>query len=1219
MAPRACLPGELVLDAIVVDERRQLERLTRGDTGEQDWAEPRPFDDELHGQLADRGEYIALRWVLNPALGIPLEPFILWRRSAGLREATTPIDGWHRIGLFRFGWDGVTEMQRIELDVMGPVVAHGLTRADHEGRPVTTATGGPGTVVLEGGPMVGVYVDRPSLVTAARGLATVTMANGSGWEQVEVVGLPFGPDLMGGSYYSGEKQGPVVALTDPVSAAVDRLKNWGPRLGWATLAGLPPWQAPDPGRLIDELQADVLTRLDRVLQQCPPPRLTEQHLVELTETLPELRQLIGTKVHVLGGQGDNQRSELRTRPVQAVGTSVSCDVWASLGLGFGTGVPATGQEKGDDYMVTAPWHGMIRVPVRTPWPWPWLEGNEQTYVAEEVQRDLAAVVLSPRPRNAPGTPAQITTSVAFAEGAPALDQPYHCATKIRTTRPVVLTDTARVSAYGLARFDGAGVARYSMREHPRAAGWIPVGSAVPVRRPGQVLDPELAPETVMLRDSGVPMPITGANRTYQYALAATDLFGQWSPWGSAWFSVGPAAVQAARVAVLNARATPGPGGADPCHLDVSLEVVWDRRERSCSRMRVAIAVSNPAPPPALIPDPPDAPVSPIANVIIAFDAAGKPAPPPAGVTVTGLHPDDTPVTPSAPATGPDRRYRITFTTLSVTYGSAKEKAVAAYVQTEETVRPGEWTPGWSHSREFVIAPNPLPPPTPVPLPAVYPDWASLPDAAGLSYAGVRWQPTGAWRYRVYEATEAALLAACGKPGPDLTAPFGQRMQALFNLYKVAANLPKLKSAYRKLGEEPVTPPLIGGWMRYDTSLPRGSGLIHCYVVAGVTESNVISSWPAPDANGRKGFLAYAIPGPLRTPVPEVLARLDDTGVPEVTVRVGGVLPATAIRLYRATNALLARQVGTMQLISTTATDSATWQETVLTDPAAPHGWRRLQYRAVAVTVDDPDRAGMAVDSVASKSFALLNPPVGPPSVALALNALGSTTTTALVRVTTGAPRAMTDIGDHTLAWVVTPLGAAPTRHYSTLTGLPVVGSVAALVAGTEPAAYVSSGGSALLYLRLPRASGQDLSLSLDLTDPLGRGTHVVQKVPGWLPDPAPKLVDFSLSRSGGVVNISVETNVPIPPDPAREWTFSVATRPATLLPAPVTTEFAVSGIAPISDRNEMPNPAVVPDKHAIRRIGGRILMWFRATAAQHVEIELENSQHQVTGMEKVSS
>jgi hypothetical protein len=1215
MAPRACLPGELVLDAIVMDERAQLDRLERGDPGLQDWVEPRRFSDSLREWLAERGQHIALRWVLNPALGIPLEPFTVWRRSAGLREAATPIHGWRRIGLFRFGWDGVTELQRVELDVTGPVVAHGLTRADHEGRPVTTTSGGPGTVVLEGGPMVGVHVNNPSVVTAARGLSTVTMANGSGWDPVEIVGLPFGPDMIGATYYSGEKQGPVAALTDPVNAAMDRLKNWGPQLGWATLAGLPEWRVPDAFQLVEELRADVLSRLVTVLQQCPPPQLAEQHLVEVTETLPELRQLVGTKIHHLGGSGDNQRSELRTRPVQAIGASVSCDVWASLGLGFGTGAPLGKEvEKGDDFMVTTRWRGMLKVPVRKPWPWPWLAGYDQTYVSEEVERELAAVVLSPRLRTAPAIPAQVTTSLAFVEGASDLDKPYQCASAIRTTRPVVLAGAARVSAYGVARFDGAGSGQYSMREHPRAGGWIPVGSAVPVRAPEQAPDPELAPETVLLRDSGVPMPVKGASNTYEYALAAADLFGQWSPWAGAWFSVGPADVQAARVAVLKARATPGAGDADPCHLDVSLEVVWDRRERSCSRMRVAVTVANPPAPPAAIPAPPDIPAAPVADVLIAFDAAGDPVPPPAGVTVTGLHPDDTPVTPADPATGPERRYRISFTTLSVTYGSAKEKAVAAYVLAEETVRPGEWTPEWSHSHEFAIAPNPLPPPAPAPLPAVYPDWASLPDAAGISYAGVRWQPTGAWRYRVYEATEAALLAACGKPGPDLTAPFGGRMQALFDLYKVAANLPKLKSAYRKLGEEPVSPPVVGGWMRYDTALPRGSGLIHCYVVVGVTETNVVSSWPAPDANGRKGFLAYATPRPLRTPVPEVLARLDGAGVPEVTVRVGGELPATAIRLYRAANALLARHVGTMQLVSTTTTDPGDWQETVLTDPAAPKGWRRLQYRAVAVTEDDPDHAGMAVDSVPSKSFALLNPPAGASPVTLVPNAPGTTVTTALVRVTTNAPRTTTDIGDHTLAWVVTAPGTAPARHDATLNGLPELGSVAALVASTEPAAYVMSA----LYLRLPRTAGQVLGLTLDLTDPLGRGTHLVQEIPAWTPDPAPKLSDLKLGRSGGVVSISVQTNAPTPPDPAREWTFAVGLR-AAVLPGPMTTtSFAFSGIQQIRAPGDMPDPAAVPDKYAIRRVGNQILMWVRATVAQRVLVALENSEHMTTTIEKVS-
>jgi hypothetical protein len=1204
----------LYLDAIVMDPLHQITVLAGHRQNEGDWVVRDRFNPDVTTRARAQGRHIALRWVLNPALGVPLAPFTVWRRDAGQREAATPIGGWHKIGHDTFGWDGITEFLRIELDVSAPVTVQGLTRADPDGRPVTTASGPAGTIVLQGGPMVGVRVDKPGAVVAARGLSTVTMANGSGWQKIEVVGLPFGPGLAGSTYYANVAQGRVSALTDPVTAAVERLTRWGPVLGWAPLAGLPPWRRPDPAQLVKEMQGDVLSGLTKVLQKVPPPKVDQQQSVEVLLELAELRQIVGSKVGGLNGTGDNQRSEIRARPLQGLATSVATDGWASLALGFGTGAELSPNSPAD-FMVTAPWRGMLGVPVQVPWPWPWGDRPNPAMVTKEVERELAAVVLAPQPRSAPDKPTPVTTSIAFAEGAPALDEPYHCASVIRTARPLALSSTPRVAAYGLGRFDGPATGRYSMREHPLAKGWIPVGSAVPVRQPGQVPDPALHPDTAMLRDSGIEMPVTGADKQYQYAVAATDLFGQWSHWSAGWLSVGPAEVQVPRVAVLRAQAAPGSSGADPCKLVTSVEVVWDRRERTCSRMRAVVDVFDPtSAPPKPIDDPPGVPqpAFTLADVEISFDADGNPLSSPAGVSVVGLHEDDTPVTSVDPFTGDERRYRITFTSLAVTYGGADEKAVAVYVRAEETIRHGKWS-GWSHAGEVAIAPNPLPPPVPVPLTPEFPVWASLPNAAGESYAPVSWTPTGAWRYRVYEATEAALLAACGEPGPTLTDGYGERMQRLFGLYAVEGNWTKLRSAYRKLGTEPVLPPVQSdGTVRIENVLPRGSGLIHCYVVVGVTKSNVVSAWPQADVNGRKGFVAYAIPRPLRPAQPEILARPDESGGVRVTVRVDGSEPATKIRLYRTANALLARNVGTMQLIATVSTNPADWHKTEIVDATAPHSWSRLQYRAVAVTDDDPDRAGMAVDSPPSKSYALLNPPPNPPTLSLTPNMRGTTATMSLVRVTTDAPHSGTETGDHRLAFVATPFGGAPVRSSMPLAALPHFASVAEFVAGGVTAGTVGT----TIYLRLNRASNQRIGLTVDVTDPLGRGRHAVVEVPANLSAPAPVLSNFIVDRSGDVATISVDTNVPLPPDPAKDWTFKVTLRVASL---PATTHtFAFSDIVAIRDAGQMPDPATVPDTTAIRRVDGRILMWVRTRLRTTVVVQLINSDLQSTSAQKVT-
>jgi hypothetical protein len=587
---------------------------------------------------------------------------------------------------------------------------------------------------------------------------------------------------------------------------------------------------------------------------------------------------------------------------------------------------------------------------------------------------------------------------------------------------------------------------------------------------------------------------------------------------------------------------------------------------------------------------------------------------PAGVTVTPLHADDTEVTAADPFKTDDRRYRIAWTAIPVTYGAAKEKAVVVYAQAEERVRPGEWS-CWGHAREMVIAPNPIPPPVPLPLSFEYPLWASLPNAAGLSYAPVEWTPTGAWRYRVYEATEAALLAACGQPGPVLTQGFGQRMQNLFDLHSDIARLAQLKAAYRKLGTEPILPSMqANGTMRYEALLPRGSSLIHCFVVVGVSETNVISGWPVPNENGRKGFFAFAIPQPLQPPMPEIQARIGNAGIPEITVRIGGATPVTSVRLYRAAKPVLARHIGTMSLIAEVTPNPASWQETVYADLTAPTGWNRVQYRAVAFVDDNPNRAGIAIASPASKAYPLLFPPAGPPTLVLTELVAQSTVAAAIVKVTTDAPRLPTPIGDFFLSWLIRQGDAEPVRGASTLAGIPDFASVGTLATSSEAAGYI--GGD--LHLRLARTGGAALAVAVDLKDPLARASHLLLDVPEYVPDPVPAILQFDVAHHNTLLDralwISIDCNVPPLLDPARDWTLSASLRRPIggLLRPAISRSFSLSAVENALSEGDIPGPSMVSSQWVIRRISGtgQFVLWFRATMPFEVTVTLTNSNGQ---------
>ncbi|MEU6076033.1 hypothetical protein [Micromonospora sp. NPDC047074] len=1235
MADRMPLPGELYLDAILLDELRGA--ISQRDTNldRSDFVRPEPFGDDCLRAAKERGRYVSLRWVLSTSVGIPLEPFTVWRRPAAKRERATPIPNLRRIGADTWWWDGLTEMLLIEVDLSSPATVHGLSRRDDDPVDIEVVTTGSGRVVLQAAPMLGVRVSPPGAMQAIRGLSVVTASNGDGWEPIERVGLPLNPEQLGRSYYAADPQGPLSALTDPVTAAEQRLRYWGPVLGWPALSGLPPWEAPDPARLVKEYGDTLVDDLVGVLAGNGPPDVDKQRLAEAPpRPLSQLIQRSLPTIDLNNGE-PNYKSEMITRPLQAVATGVSSDAWASLALGFGTGAPIGQQSESrvgrggvDDFMVTAPWRGMMEVAVPIDWPFPWADEFDippppPVFVRKDVDRELAAIVLSPLARPAPGAPAPATPAINYLEGAFPVDHPYTAAVKVETPRLPALPDTTRVSGYAVARFHGPGQGSYRMRARTTAGGWVPLGTARPVRRPQDTPDPALTDNTVMLRDNGLVLPITAPQLSYQYAVAAGDLFGQWSTWTASWLTAGPADIQVPAVTVVRATPRPGPGNTDPCTAGVVAEIVWDASERTCSRLWLTVDVTAAPAPPQQIPDPPGAPVAPAATAIIDFDADGMPIGVPAGVTVAPLHKDDAPVTAADPwdtADGDDRRYRVTFAAVPVTYTGAREKLITVYVKGEETVRPGDWSPVWGHAKESVLAPNPIPPPPHVPPPVVYPRWASLPDAGGASYSPVEWSPTGAWGYRVFEATEAALLSACGRPGLVLTQGFGERMQTLFDLYAVPSNLAKLRAAYRKLGDAAVHPPVVNGKMRFDALLPRGSSLIHCYVVVGVTETNVISDWPVPDAIGRQGFLAYAIPHPVQPPQPQIRARLSASGIPELSVTVAGAAPITTIRLYRATNPVLARSVGTMARLPDSAPNPA-GDTTVLADPAAPVGWDRLQYRAVVVTADDPDHAGMGLASVPSNPFALLCPPPEAPALTLSEVTDSASLTAAVVRVVTDAPAAPKQVGDHALAWVYRTASAAPVSRLRALPAIPTFGTLAGFIAGTASEGYV--GGQ--LYLKLDRTGGEPVSVAVDVTDPLGRSRHALLDIPEFVPDPAPELTDVSVVRHTALLDravwFAVTTNVPLPPDPAHEWNGTVTYRRAIGITVQATFTFAISALPTITVVGDLPTPAVINAQHVVARIAGTgtIVGWFRATQPMRVRLAVANRAGQSASETRVTT
>lgn len=253
---------------------------------------------------------------------------------------------------------------------------------------------------------------------------------------------------------------------------------------------------------------------------------------------------------------------------------------------------------------------------------------------------------------------------------------------------------------------------------------------------------------------------------------------------------------------------------------------------------------------------------------------------------------------------------------------------------------------------------------------------------------------------------------------------------------------------------------------------------------------------------------------------------------------------------------------------------------------------------------------MAVPSDPSRSYALLNPPPNPPTLTLTPNVPGTTDTVSLVRVDTDALRTGSDVGDFAMAYTGTAPGAAPVRMPAIALGtVPEYATAGVLAASSDGAGYVGG----VLHLRLLRAARQEIGLTLDITDPLARTTHGVLTVPAAPPDPAP-VVALTAARSDGIGQMRIDTNVPLPPDPAHDWTLTVGTQRLFNFPPlpPVTRTFPISAIATIPNEAAMPDPAFDPAPYEIRRVDGtpRIVMWLRAPAGILIAVRVTNAYGQ---------
>jgi hypothetical protein len=913
------------------------------------------------------------------------------------------------------------------------------------------------------------------------------LANELDWEPIEVVGLPVDGDWSD-TPYSLDEQGPRDALLDPIRAALRRLEVGAPPIGWTRFdidgLALPDWEPPDLGAYLEfVLKSRMLRGIHKMLIDTVK---ASEHYFYLDREEPSrdpsvMPRLILDNTAGFANTGSSSSSEWH--PLRLMALSAGSDPYAALALGFGTALNAFGGENDTILMVSV----VHQLDPAGP------------------EFELADVVWPFNPLRAPDPPTGLTARLVSHTRPQKLDGPSLDSIGVGWDRPLnpayapVRADAPYPVSYVVGCF-GPEMWRADLLIQPRPSGiggWMAyVPSQGVDARP--MMFPHHLPRTLTVGNPPAVIPDVTGSDTLTYAVAAQDLFGRWSQWQTVTFQTSTEAPQIPQIFSVKLEHDGR----------LAVDFGWDWSERSPEFVELAGAYAD----------------APGARILSArFDFKGNAQLVPGASQITPLDKDMKPAASWGAAQDKDpsdpgiRCYRmITMAPLDLTGRSWRDFQVQARGQC------------WLHQKAipgFNMGPfgpavvtrvlNPAPPPQPKAPEA--PQWASLPDSAGVSRAVLSWDDVpGVKGYVLYEATETALLSALDGSNPDTSEPFTDRLARLRG-----ANLPSKRDVFRRV--HPTLIPPNGGKVFFEATLPRGSRVMHLFAVTAMSENNVESLWP----DSSEKFIAVATPR-LDVPLPPSLEAEPDPNAAQPTINLrietsksvqGGI-----IEIFRTESDKLAKIPDSMgPPIATLNVDAPviTFADTTVTP-----GWRRIWYRAVAWSARD-DRNGLVeARSPASPPLPILLPPSGLILSDTRVNEPNSTSTEALVSWTTSAPYYLTPLGSHRAVLEARDTtGSLLVRLEGRLDTLTSVQNLAALP-GPNPAdrciIRVGQGSNYRLYAWLPRpAASQVFTIVIKIVDPLGRMGIAIVDVPPLEPAaPVIDTIDPDSGRPGDTFTIS---------------------------------------------------------------------------------------------------
>ncbi|HEX5191934.1 MAG TPA: hypothetical protein VFW09_03965 [Solirubrobacteraceae bacterium] len=969
----------------------------------------------------------ALRWSTHPWLGIPRQPFAVYRRdrapvpAAVIRQVfAQPVSV---AGTADLAFPAGTGLVHLASVAATPSSGGGLDVAAYDlyGRVLPAqdwSTNAAGTHLFVGPGIAGLRVSGSGTVGPVLAVNQDDYANLPDWQLTQVVGLPTQPGQFAPHYDSAALQGYVTPSLPGFKAAVLRLLiaellRGQPQPSPDAQFPLPAWPPSSPTGYLQNLCGpdNLLALIGECLTVSVDADITKtQSLFTKSVTLDGIKQ-----ANLPGAQANPGQTSTALLPVVSVAMlGVSTDSDAATGLGYGTvDFPALGAGKPAETPVA----GQPGTPPAAAQP-----------VAPPVAPPVAATQVAAPPvlaehadafNTAASVGAAVTdfmvtapyvlplgielTLAALSQTAPAVQTADGFSAEIAQQHATIARDDTAQVAVELSWQDPAVPQAYALlasrkpltsvvlnAPRPAAVGGYDPFVGLPPTSP----DPNVPADEQLpsFKDAAGQLPLDGTATTH-YLAAGIDVFGQWSAWTEAevTLAAGPIAQPGLGDVSLALGALPTTGTAVPSELVI--EVMWDWTDRSPGVIRISgefIAPGTPLGPAFLtgLAMGNDVAAGPPLMLTWQYGASDPTTVAPGAVlpTITSGHTGTVELITdtSGVADNQAMRYRVTLQGLALDFAAATELDLAIYATATERVRPGEWSdstlpapPGYTGRIARVH--DPFPPPVTFTPPSI--SWTALPDADNRARGMLEWaSDPAAAGYMVWESTEGALLTLLspGAPDPDPTASLVTRGATLKAL--VAANYEQSLSSFGRLN----TDPIVGS--RTEIELPGNASILYAYMVSAVSATGV-------EADRAPQIAVFGVPRRIVPGQPQLRLRPSTapSGIEVIALpAIAGETPA-GYRVLRVRNAALAADTGLMGPPKILESDpgwspytdqplrgGTTVSGQRILDTAATPSWYPYRYRVIAIGDDDPANGRYRGESLPSAVQSAYLPPPDPP-------------------------------------------------------------------------------------------------------------------------------------------------------------------------------------------------------------------------------------------------